>query len=275
MKPGILVLLLLMVTGNIFGQNNYSEPLQLNRNFLVHSAGLPQEYLLYIPDSATQILFNPARANNFSTNFIYVDYLSDYILQSSIPLYPIDMNIIPEINLQKSNSFNFPDIYRETFTSSKNPTFSAVALLNIGGSKWLFELTNGINRFTNSNISRSIENDTYAVMSYELINNSETNNSANDGMTTSFKISRIFQSGKLNFSTGLFGIINRNNIHSFSEDENNDYRFQNLSDSTKYRDHDNQYLRNNNDADNSRYVVGGEFTLNNKYWDYLFTIDYQ
>ena len=202
MKTGILILFLFILSCNSNAQNNYSEPLQLNRNFLVNSAGLPEEYLLFVPDSATQILFNPARANNFNTNFIYINYLSDNNPQYFIPIYFRELNkiVIPEGSLQKSGSFNFPSVRQETFTSSKNPSFSAAALINDGGVKWLFELTNGINRTDHLNNIQTIEKNSFTNPNYEAINNIQNLNSLDDGMTTSFKISGIFQTGGLNYS---------------------------------------------------------------------------
>ncbi len=277
MKLISIVLLSFVLTANIFAQNNSSEPLQLNRNFLVHSAGLPQEFLLFVPDSASQILFNPARALNFTTNFIYVNYLSDNSPQTSVPLHNMGIiRILPPGSLQKANNFNFPSLYEESFSSSKNPTFSAAALINIGGAKWLFELTNGINNYNNSNNLHGVGENTYVpITNYQLQTDINSQDYKEDATTTSLKISRVFQSGRTNFSVGLFGIINRDNVNSTDEIYEETYHITNNNDSTKFR---HIYIDNEeqvNNAYNSRYVIGGEFTINHKFWDYLFSIDYQ
>jgi len=280
MKPASLILIAFILTGNLNAQNDFSEPLQLNKNFLVHSAGLPEEYLLFVQDSATQILFNPARANDFSSGFIYVNYLSDYTPQYVIPVY-FDNKLDPVVightgSLQKTNSFNFPSLYTESFTSSKNPTFSAAALININGAKWLFELTNGLNRNKNLNNSYSYELENYyPVDRYQTFKRIISGDTIVDEMTTSLKISRIFQSGEMNYSIGLYGIINKANVNSLTGFDDNEYRLSINPDGSQYRTYLVSNTRQNDRTNNSRYVIGGEFTINHKFWDYLVSVDYQ
>ena len=259
--------------GNLNAQNNFSEPLQLNKNFLVNSAGLPEEYLLFVQDSATQILFNPAIANNFTSGFIYVNYLSDYTPQYFIPVY-FDNKFDPV--LHKTSSFNFPSLYTESFTSSKNPTFSAAALININGAKWLFEVTNGLNRYKNLNNSNSYILDTYNPSNnYERYIRIVSEETTDDEMTTSLKVSRIFQSGEMNYSVGLYGIINKANVNSLTGFDDNDYRYSINSDGSQYRTSLISNICQNDKTNNSRYVIGGEFTINHEFWDYLVSADYQ
>jgi hypothetical protein len=46
-----------------------------NPNMLAHSQGLPNDFLLFSPDTSVQILFNPARAALTDRRFMYVNYL--------------------------------------------------------------------------------------------------------------------------------------------------------------------------------------------------------
>jgi len=76
MKNVLCFVLLAVVLSNYsFGQLSSTN---FNPNILVHSQGLPNEFLLFVPDTATQILFNPARANDYSGSFVYTTYAADY-----------------------------------------------------------------------------------------------------------------------------------------------------------------------------------------------------
>ena len=88
MKTASFILLsFFLLTIKIHSQPGYPEPLTTGKHFLVNSAGLPEEFLLFSPDTATQILFNPARANDFSGNFVFINYLSDYTQSYPYPVY--------------------------------------------------------------------------------------------------------------------------------------------------------------------------------------------
>ena len=135
MKTASLLLSFFLLTINNYSQPGYPVPLTTGKHFLVHSAGLPEEFLLFAPDTATQILFNPARGNDFSKNFVFINYLSDYNYSNNYPIYlegysPV---LIPEKGgLKKNAGFNFPQIYQESYATYKNPSFSAAALINTG-----------------------------------------------------------------------------------------------------------------------------------------------
>ena len=248
MKTAILLLSFFLLTINIYSQLGYPEPVTTGKHFLVNSAGLPEEFLLFSPDTATQILFNPARANDFSGNFIFVNYLSDYASSYIYPVY------------------------------AKHPTFSAAALINIGSAKWLFELTNGI---ITGNTSLVYKNDhltvTDPVARYtsDRIVSSQVNRA--DETITSFKISRIFTTDELNLSAGLYGIIMTNNSSTDALFTNEHYTFKDVTpiDSSAFRDHNlSEETRNYNDKE-TRYVIGLDFTAGTELFDYVGSIDYQ
>jgi hypothetical protein len=258
MKTAFLFILASLVTINLFAQTGSPEPLQLNRTFLVNSAGLPEEFLLFIPDSAVQILFNPAKANNYSGSFIYVNYLSDFT-------YPYFTHEI------------FPSLYAENYTSSKNPSISLASLFQIGKAKWLIEFTNGINRYKNlSNTINSQKRIYEPDLNYETDTNNSEANYSSDGSKTTLKLSRIFNSGGTNFSLGMYGIISTNSSNAYSIDQGNHFYYyrpgsdSSISISNDYYDHG-----SNGNSKNKKYAIGLEFTANNNSWDYIGSIDYQ
>ncbi len=51
------------------------QPITFNPNMLAHSQGLPNNFLLFAPDTSVQILFNPARAAFSGQKFVYANYL--------------------------------------------------------------------------------------------------------------------------------------------------------------------------------------------------------
>lgn len=284
MKTTSLLILSLFLTINSFAQSGSSEPIQLNRNFLVHSAGLPEEFLLFAPDSATQILFNPARANNFSTSFIYLNYISDSNPNKTYPVYFTEetgyLKLYPG-SLQKTNSFNFPSLYQETFSSSKNPTFSAAALVDINGAKWLFELTNGLstNKFLR-NYSNTLNNTNFPFppnSNYSIDTTAYNHNRQIDANTSSLKISRIIKDGETNLSVGIFGVMLKDNDEETYKGYTSFYRFkdENEFDSSRYRNFNYENINNFQVVNDSRYAAGIEFAVNNKNLDYLGSIDYQ
>ena len=281
MKTAILLLSFFLLTINIYSQLGYPEPVTTGKHFLVNSAGLPEEFLLFSPDTATQILFNPARANDFSGNFIFVNYLSDYASSYVYPIYytevyPITIN--KKAGLHKSADFNFPQVYNEYYTSSKNPTFSAAALINTGSAKWLLELSNGINTAASSQNYRNIQSTVIdPAVRYYSSDNKNNGENHTDGTITSFKISRIFKANQLNMSVGLYGILMTNKSSSGVTHFTEQYSFKDTTptDSLNYRDYGLQGETINLDETETRYAVGFEFTAGDNLFDYVGSIDYQ
>ncbi len=50
-------------------------PRFIDKSILVQSRVLPSDYQLFLPDTASQILFNPARAALGGRRFVYSSYL--------------------------------------------------------------------------------------------------------------------------------------------------------------------------------------------------------
>lgn len=258
MKTTSLFIISFYLTISLFAQSGPTEPVQLNRTFLVNSAGLPEEFLLFTPDSAVQILFNPARATTYSKGFIYVNYLSDFTSWNYL-------------------RGKFPSLYTENYNNSKNPSVSLASLFSVGKAKWLLEFTNGINRYNNSQNIVDSENRIYdPVFKYDLNSSASMNNYSTDGSITSLKLSRIFKSGETNLSIGIFGIIYTNNTNSSEINDNSDFYYHQIqADSLIYKFSSNSSYGSSTNFKDKKYAIGFEITANNDNWDYIGSLDYQ
>lgn len=265
----------------MYSQPGYPVPLTTGKHFLVHSAGLPEEFLLFAPDTATQILFNPARANDYSKSFVFINYLSDYNYSNNYPVYLAGYSpvIIQETEgLKKNAGFNFPQIYQELYTAYKNPSFSAAALFNTGSAKWLFQLANGIITASSSMLYNNYQFDVVDPAAWYTNNKSNSNQDYHDDESvTSIKISRIFKADELNLSVGLFGIIRSDHSGENVISTNEQYSLKNAmpTDSLSFREKAFQSQLSTSEDNYSRYVIGLEFTAGTKNFDYIGSIDYQ
>ncbi len=270
MKTVLCFVLLLVVLSNFtFGQLS---PSNFNPNILVHSQGLPNEFLLFVPDTATQILFNPARANDYSGSFVYSTYAADYKRVVYVPLYPI----YDYTNLMRYPYYTYPIPEPETvekYSSKKNPTLAVATLFNAFNAKWLLTISNGIGNQKNSDFSntKTYYNDSYYKINYNsyLYNNeAETNASI-----ISIRLSNIFSSKLGKSSFGLFTVFNTN-----LESKKNSYT------SSQYRETNNtpiqysnslNFQNNNLETNNSFVLVGIELSLAKENWDNILRISYR
>ncbi len=263
------VLLLLMLSNFTSGQ---SGPSNFNPNILVHSEGLPNEFLLFVPDTATQILFNPARANDYQGSFVYSTYAANFKRVVYIPVYPI---------LDYTNSIRYPYYtfpipepeIAERYGAAKNPTLSVATLFNAFNTKWLLTVTNGIGNFsssTNSNTKTFFNDSYYKINLQSYLNSNEVETKAS---VTSFRLSNIFNSKLGKSSAGLFAVITTNS----------EVRKTGLT-STQYRETNNALLQkynylnsqNNKWETNDSYVlVGAELSFAKDKWDNILRIGYR
>ncbi len=259
MKTAGLLILSFFLTISISAQTSGPEAIQFKKNFIVHSAGVPEEFLLFAPDTATQILFNPARANDFGSRFVYVNYLSDYIGRS----YRYEM---------------FPDIYTEDYVNMKNPSFSVVSLFGSGEAKWLLEFSNGINKYT-SNLNSFDRTNRIIVPGsyYDLSEYSNEDQATSNSSLTSLKVSRIFTIGQTKVSAGIYGILFSNGSSGRNRDlSNRTYHYEGTgSDSSwRYSHADEEQIIWFDKRDKS-HIIGLEFTASGPSWDYTGSVDYQ
>ena len=292
MKTVLCSVLLLLVLSNI--TSGQSSPSNFNPNILVHSQGLPNEFLLFVPDTATQILFNPARANDYVGSFVYSTYAADYKKNNYLPLqyftnlayyygpiyrpdliytsdlmYPPDRIAFPSITLPIVSSNGNNEIYG----SGKNPTVAVATLFNALNSKWLFLFSNGISNQTGTSNYASSNNHPDSYYLTNVTSSSSNNNSETKEGVTSFRLSNIFSTGTGKKSFGIFAVFNNALNNSMGTSANSSLT---ISDTTPLYYHS-SFSNNTNkiNADNSHYVLGLEYTATNEQWDYIARASYQ
>jgi len=293
MKNVLCFVLLAVVLSNYsFGQLSSTN---FNPNILVHSQGLPNEFLLFVPDTATQILFNPARANDYSGSFVYTTYAADYKRNNYLPLsysvnlyYPYRIIYDPDIvyysdlmyppdRIASPYSITVPIVAspgnNETYGSGKNPTVAVATLFNALNSKWLFLFTNGISNQTGTSDYASSYNH---PDSYNLTNvttsSSNSNSETKEGMT-SFRLSNIFSGGTGKKSFGVFAVFNKSLNNSIGSSANSSLT---ISGTTPLYYHSSgNNIANKVYENNSQYLLGLEFTSANEQWDYIARVSYQ
>ncbi|MCK9212525.1 MAG: hypothetical protein M0P61_16955, partial [Ignavibacteriaceae bacterium] len=275
MKTVLCFVLLLVVLSNF--TSGQLSPTNFNPNILVHSQGLPNEFLLFVPDTATQILFNPARANDYSGSFVYSTYAADFKRNTFLPtvymydpIYTYDLRLPPyqiSIQLPPSSGNN------ETYGSGKNPTVAVATLFNALNSRWLFLFTNGIaNQNGTSNYTSSNDSPDYYYQTNHSSSSSNSNSETKEGVT-SFRLSNIFSSGTAKKSFGVFAVFNNALNNSTGNNANSSLT---ISGTTPLYYHSSfSNYTNKINADNSYYVLGLEFTAANEQWDYIARASYQ
>lgn len=268
MKILLPVVLYFILINNLFAQSTV-ESLQLNRNFLVNSAGLPEEFLLFAPDSAAGVLFNPARGNNFKDNFIYINYFSDYTNS-----YYSTVNIpFPFVN---NGVFYFPALNKETFTS-QNPTFSIASLFKAGSIKWLLTFSNGVNsnEIQNSTLDNSERISTPIDESRNLSLLNYLNYIKQDQTLTTLKLSGIWGNKTSSYSLGIFGILLSDNYYLTRNYYSPGYRINASIDTLIIRSYSLTADNGKEDEKIKKYAAGIEFSINTDHLDYVGSATYQ
>ena len=230
------------------------QPITFNPNILAHSQGLPNDFLLFSPDTSVQILFNPARAALSEQRFVYTNYLPN----SSSPL-----TMLQTSSLQRDNG------YRYKSPNYSGPTISAATLFDGGGSIWLLQLSNWVYRNAadfNSSTQISLQ-PTYS--GNRLTNSSSLSN----GSLTAMKLSKIGTMGNNSYSIGAFGIVFPQDENSNDNRTNEEYTpaIPSYSSERHYKYVD----KNRSQGKNSKYAFGLEFSLAGSEWDMIVGITMQ
>lgn len=266
----IFVFLVLQVNF-IYSQENPTQPLIFNPNILVYGQGMPHEFLPFLNDTASQVLFNPARGN-LSRNFIYGTYEADFSLTNSNYYYYYTIPIRYLNPFQENEITTSRDFYENKFAYDKHPSFSLASLLNILNSKWLLIFTHGISN------SKEIPNSSYNSVTSDSINyrlsnsSTESNNFYNQSLTT-FKLSKINNYKFGNLSFGIFGVIYKDELSLnvknsyYSKSRNNSYYYKNYS----YNNVSEQKDKLNN---NPKITLGVEGTFSNNNLDLISSFSY-
>jgi len=270
MKTVLCSVLLLLVLSNI--SSGQSSPGNFNPNILVHSQGLPNEFILFVPDTATQILFNPARANDYSGSFVYSTYAADYKRTVYVPLYQI-YDYTSSIRMPY---YEFPIPSGETtenYIQGKNPTIAVATLFNAFNSKWLFLFTNGITNQTGTSNYASSNNHPDSYYLTNVTSSSSNSNSETKEGVTSFRLSNIFSAGTGKKSFGVFAVFNNALNNSIGTSANSSLT---IAGTTPIYFHSSLNSNTNKiNEDNSYYVLGLEYTAANEQWDYIARASYQ
>lgn len=241
-----------------FAQN----PVEYDQNILINSHEVGADLLLFTPDTATQILFNPARAATYNKSFIYTTYNSGYrgsYYSGDVILRTGDITII-------EGGTNYPrSRFSDPYYSTQLPTFSLATLFNTDNSKWLLTLTNGIRYSDYEDNSNETDSQFYGNSIHEVIYDQDISDDSKTSVAT-VQLSKI----ESNYSYGIFGIFNqvdmnyenkttRHHINSYSSFINHRYDI----------DKENSKLKNN------QYKIGISYSLFGNHWDYIANVSYQ
>ncbi len=242
---------------------NAQYPVDHNQNVLVNSKQLGEDLLLFVPDTATQILFNPARAANYNKSFFYATYNSSYKNFSYSRA-----NMIMRIGdiIIYDSGFYYPGAQNNYSNySTVLPTVSTAALLNISGSKWLFTFSNGI-RYSDSEYIDDYS-EWYSTYDPEYKRTENSNQKTDSKVsTTNAQISKIGD----NSSIGIFGVFNEMNISANYFRTVEQSRIYELS---NYYDYNSDKEKSENKA--NQYLIGASFSLIGDEWDFIGKIGYQ
>ena len=202
--------LLLFATSFSMSQYFYYYPNdQITSNPFAMSYGVDDRLQLFVPDTGTQILFNPARALQFNRQFIVGKY--DANATYFFPYYyPVIFSQSDE-NIRVTIERIMPP-QTETYFVQTMPTIDFAFLKKDDDSYWLMQLTN----FTSSTNSNGENNFTRYVSNTENHNYESKYDNDYNLSKTRLKLSRIFSLGGQSISYGIFGSYLPDTRHSIS-----------------------------------------------------------
>jgi len=277
-----IMILLFVIISIQFGYGQYPET--LGHYNLVNVQELNEDFILFIPDTATQILINPARAAEYDQKFFYVNYnnreitsysslLSDYRSVSSIYY---DSYTGRRVVRRSSLSISSPvsSIY---YSSPEEPAFSVVSLFNALGSKWMINFSHDIahtRTVSDDNDTQMYERNRESYYDYQYGEISALQNNSNEYSYTDIVLSRIGNSGLGNYSLGIFGSYNQGQ-RDYDESYEREQYYTSFS---GYQNRYGEYLNSNHRIVNRKsniYQLGLSFSLNWEKGDYIGRISYQ
>jgi len=237
--------------------------LNTNQNTLVNSSQIGADLLLFVPDSAVQILRNPARAADYSNRFIYITHtgFKYYQMNYNIDFYDYPVEYFEyDTRLPKSQT-------QSVIISNEIPTLSGAYLFGKSNKKWLFRFSNGVDNRDDSreDLSDITADDIEDRRFYSHKYQSKYNVSFNE-----FSLYKISKSSNYNVAYGLFaGLDIYSRILSDKRYDNRNH----LSGLNFYnRVTDRTYV---NDRKNNKYFSGIGFSMSNKNWDFIARTTYQ
>ena len=229
-----------------------AQPVTFNPNMLTYSQGLPNDLLIFAPDTAVRILFNPARAVSFGRSFVYTNYLPS----SSGPVTIVQAN-----SLSGSSGLYVP--------TPSGPTISFAALFNNDASPWLLQFSNWVYRYSNEAASDQIT----LPASGMPLNAPNNNSSLSSGSLTALKLSKIGTTSGGSYSLGVFGII-------FPENTATDYvsttdPYGNTSSNPSIVTHQSYSSQTHTPSASSKYELGVEYSAAGTDWDFIGSVSFE
>lgn len=240
-------------------------PIKFDKHPLVISKGIPEEFLLHSSDTATQILFNPARGWNFDRSFIYVNYLPVVYNYTKILSYNIISDEVTLVPLQQSSLgenriSSYPTIYSD---DGRTKIISVAGFLLFEQSRWLFQLTNSVQSYSNDNASSATIQRTqnYLSENYQSYRNEKNQKNSQ----TEFRLSKIQSQEDDGQSFGVFAILSSQfGDGLFSRNENG-------SDYLPLKRSITRDDKGNNEQDYGQWQIGFEYTSSTKLSDVIFS----
>jgi len=231
----------LLISSLSFSQTNNPLSTQNYFNLLVPSQNVPYDFILSVPDSAVQILFNPARAANLTTRFVYGTYNAKLLGRSHL---------------------NAPDIILTTLLKKSN-------------TKWLFTFANGVTNLK----SESRNSEFIPAVTITDVRRDFRNSSRRENSTTRMKLSMIKSTHFGGYSLGVFGIYNWSKSSALNERNETKNIFyethQGVDSLHRYTEHNNSIFTLNRASKNSIYAAGIEYALSGHKWDFVASTSYQ
>lgn len=121
-----------------------------NQGFLVNSVEIGEDLMLFIPDSAVQILRNPARATDYSGEFIYINKIQDLApTVVTVPLWIPSSYGSSIYRLTRRYSYTRwrPVLFSQENNDFNDPAhFSLAYLFDSSQGKWLLNILSSENQ---------------------------------------------------------------------------------------------------------------------------------
>ncbi|MDP1675965.1 MAG: hypothetical protein Q8L88_03795 [Bacteroidota bacterium] len=244
------VLLVLLVVGiaEIRAQYNFNN--EIISNPFALSYGVDSRLQLFVPDTGTQILFNPARAVMYKREFIvgkYDKYPTYYYpFTDPVIFYQSDANI--RVTIERLSPPQTLSYY-----SQPMPTVDIALLKRDEDSYWLLQFTN----ITNSNTSESNNSTSriYSTLNHTISDYKSTTD--NQSSKSRLKLSKIFALDEMSYSYGIIGEYLPNSRHNIWNNSGED-----INSNLPYSWYNRKSVSSSDNTETEpKYSIGGEFSL--------------
>jgi hypothetical protein len=275
-----LFIVLFFYLNIIYGQ----QTIEYHHNPLVNAKGLDEEILLFIPDTTTQIMINPARAASYDKKFIYTNYNANQYSSDEVYLFDSDYEIISdelELSIDGINLISRRPIRSLILslpyynTSPLEPAFSTSALFNAFGSKWLFNFTHGISHTKSRSDAQTSDSYIYDIDFHKRsLSSFDSEYQNRERSNTGFSLAKIGSSKLGNFAIELFGAYYQDKTNLYGNYLEYSNRIDFLNDINRIQDATNNGKESRIYTDQI-YHIGLAYSLHSKSSDFITRISYQ